>query len=383
MANFTASIRDICLFFYKYGESNPFIFLDKPDMYDSKQQVWYDGHFTDTSVGDIKIFSKPINEVIADVVAHDNDPDYISRYLIEMYSPSKYMTKGYERTSSGGYRYFTVDDCIEATQDYIFDFAYPIFDYVPSVSTSIPNWATPCPVSNKTTYQKYLEKKILKSYYMREIGFETLGQFKLHLNARLNEIMPYYNRLYLTIQNEIINNINPFHDVNYTTIKNFGDKVITDSMESTKNQSLNKIGGESGTGSTTKSGSKNQNSTEDYIDKYSDTPQGSGGVGVGNLENGYLTNARITNTTDNKTNSYGESDSSDYSRNYNEDSSNNRYDSSNKMRNENSRIDSITVEGKRSLKTYSSMLEEYRGTFINIDVQVINQLESLFMGLWE
>ena len=38
-----------------------------------------------------------------------------------------------------------------------------------------------------------LEKKILRHYYTREIGLETVGLWKLQLNTTMKEIMPYYN----------------------------------------------------------------------------------------------------------------------------------------------------------------------------------------------
>ncbi len=38
--------------------------------------------------------------------------------------------------------------------------------------------------------------KILIHYYQREIGFETVGLWKLKLNQKLREILPYYNQLY-------------------------------------------------------------------------------------------------------------------------------------------------------------------------------------------
>ena len=45
-------------------------------------------------------------------------------------------------------------------------------------------------------YRQVICKKILKHYYMREIGCETVGLWMLWMNTRLEEIMPYYNQLY-------------------------------------------------------------------------------------------------------------------------------------------------------------------------------------------
>ena len=46
-------------------------------------------------------------------------------------------------------------------------------------------------------YRSKLNEKILNHYYMREIGFETAGLFKRYLNVKMEEIMPYYNQMYL------------------------------------------------------------------------------------------------------------------------------------------------------------------------------------------
>ena len=68
-----------------------------------------------------------------------------------------------------------VDDKLEDTRQYIFDFNYPVLD---------------------EATKKRIEVAILKHYYYREIAFETIGQFKIKLNDRLNLIMGRYNSLY-------------------------------------------------------------------------------------------------------------------------------------------------------------------------------------------
>ena len=40
------------------------------------------------------------------------------------------------------------------------------------------------------------------------------------------------------------------------------------------------------------------------------------------------------------------------------------------------------VQGKRGGTSNSKMLMEYRQTFLNIDMQIINELEDLFMLIW-
>lgn len=75
----------------------------------------------------------------------------------------------YEGTST------SVDDKLEDTRSFIFDFNYPVLD---------------------EATKKRIEVAILKHYYYREIAFETIGEFKIKLNDRLNLIMGRYNSLY-------------------------------------------------------------------------------------------------------------------------------------------------------------------------------------------
>ena len=74
-------------------------------------------------------------------------------------------------------------------------------------------------------YRGVLCKKILKHYYLREIGCETVGIWLLWMNTKLEEIMPYYNKLY---ESELIK-FNPMYDVDW-------------------NRKGNKTGNESGSG---------------------------------------------------------------------------------------------------------------------------------------
>ena len=68
-----------------------------------------------------------------------------------------------------------VDDKLDDTREFIFDFNYPVLD---------------------EATKKRIEVAILKHYYYREIAFETIGEFKIKLNDRLNLIMGRYNSLY-------------------------------------------------------------------------------------------------------------------------------------------------------------------------------------------
>lgn len=87
--------------------------------------------------------------------------------------------------------YDSINSVVQEAAPKIFNFDFPIFD---------------------SAYRLPLEMKILKHYYTREICEETVGLWKLRLETRMNEIMPYYNKLYTseTLQ------FNPLYDVDYT-----------------------------------------------------------------------------------------------------------------------------------------------------------------------
>ena len=205
-----------------------------------------------------------------------------------------------------------VGDVLEKSWDKIFDVSIPLFD---------------------EKYRKILCKKILSHYYMREICCETVGLWKLWLNQKMFEIMPYYNKLY---ESELLK-VEPFNDVDYTRKGNRGStKTGTNSEDNTR-------------------ASKGTNNGKSL---YSDTPQGS----VGYLESmSYLTNATIesgentVNDTVKNSGNFSENGDEEYTEN---------------------------VKGKMNTKSYSSLLKEYRESFLNIDMQIISELEELFFGLW-
>lgn len=66
---------------------------------------------------------------------------------------------------------------------------YPLYESTTNKEYNIPNIIP--------TRQE-LNKKILDYYMYREIGFETVNRFLHELEVSLNEIMPYYNQLFFS-----------------------------------------------------------------------------------------------------------------------------------------------------------------------------------------
>lgn len=168
----------------------------------------------------------------------------MSMYTTEL----RYICENYAGlTESAGYN--NIENVIKKALPKIFDFDFPIFD---------------------EDYRTVIETKIIKHYYTREISEETVGLWKLRLNTKMNEIMPYYNQLYKAWSVDF----NPLYDTDITTEHTLDN-------EST------------------------QTTTGKSTDRFSDTPQGS----LQNIENNtYLSNATIVDSnasgTSNSTDEY-------------------------------------------------------------------------------
>lgn len=233
-----------------------------------------------------------------------------------------------------------IDKVLAKSWNKIFNFSFPIFD---------------------ENYRQILCKKILLHYYTREIGFETVGLWKLKLQTKLNEIMPYYNQLY---KSELLE-FNPLYDVNY---EKKTDGTHTDNIKNTKTktgtvENKNKMGGDSKTvveGSNT--------------NMYADTPtQRLSEIFPDNSSPNYLTNARkvddkTTTTVTPKTTVDGTE----------------TFDTTDISANSGDTIDDylVKVSGKMGTASQSKLLQEYRETFLNIDMLIIDELKDLFFKLW-
>lgn len=188
-------------------------------------------------------------------------------------------------------------------------------------------------------YRRPLNNKILRHYWFREIGFETAELFKRYLNQTLAEIMPYYNQLY---KSELIE-FNPLYNVDKTED---AKTVLDGNVDSTSHAD----------------DSGHSKTKTDHTGVFSDTPQGQ--LTIGNIKgNVYATTADIDDDLG-ETWSEGHADGSG-----------------------NVKTDDITtyarhIYGKEAGYTYSKMLMEFRETFLNIDMLIINDLRDLFMQIY-
>ena len=227
-----------------------------------------------------------------------------------------------------------VDSILDKCWNKVFNFDFPIFD---------------------ENYRQVLCRKILKHYYTREIAHETVGRWKLALNAKLNEIMPYYNQLY---KSELLE-FNPFYDVDLTRSRE---------GSGTSNRTSNNRETNSGTSKNVSSGSGTSNT--DTLNRFSDTPQNSMDTqGIADsVPLTTVTKVNENNTTTNKsTDTLTRNDSK----------------TGNGTENINNTDKYIeTVKGKQGTENYSSLLKKFRETFLNIDMMIIEDCSDCFFTLW-
>lgn len=338
---------------------------------------------------------------------------------------SKYTTEiRYICENAAGYDeskgYADVDEIIQKAIPSIFSFNVELFD---------------------EQYKNVLFSKILRHYYTREIGLETVGLWKLKLQTKLTEILPFYNQLY---KSELLK-FNPLYDTDLSTTQ-AGQK----NGETNRNSEQSSIGQGStqhteegnkhGTGTETDSsvtdGNTNTNSVAQSVgvndrnsrinrdssevnnkdstnyNLFSETPQG---ALTGVDEEEYLTDARKITEKTNQTNAKNDNETAndktsstttgteDNKGNYKEnkestlvrnDTEKNEVTGSSQSVNTGNVVSNgkdvfnstegyiIHVIGKRGDSSYSKLLQEFRKTFLNIDMMIIDELSELFMKLW-
>lgn len=210
-------------------------------------------------------------------------------------------------------------------------------------------------------YRSVLCQKILKHYYLREICCETVGIWTLWMNTKLEEIMPYYNQLYESAKIKF----NPMHDVDLTREHKRTENETASGNRDTTNNNTTDVTSNSTTNRTT-------TSDENKKDLYSDTPQGAL-TGVENET--YLTNARKINDSVNGTDDVNVNNTEK-----NVGVSTGKETTSSNVGTTEDYLE--TLVGKQGTESFSSLLNKFRETFLNIDMMVIDEFGDLFFGLW-
>lgn len=222
---------------------------------------------------------------------------------------------------------------IKDVRETIFDFQYPSYN---------------------EKQKEELEVKILKHFYMHEIGFETWARFKIALNERLNLIMPYYVELYKSVE---MQGDDPLVNTDYYETKDTQTKNDS-KRDNTENGKVDVTTHNSGTSTTTSDSTTHSVIQDTPTSELGNTDYASGisdSTTKGNDKTN-TTNDGTSNTTNSGTSNSTISGTGDE-----------------KMQR---RITGLNAYSKQD------MIRSYRDNILNIDETIIRELYDLFMLIY-
>lgn len=175
-------------------------------------------------------------------------------------------------------------------------------------------------------YRDGLNKKIIEHFWSREIGQESISMFRQQLRKKMNEIMPYWNQQY------------EISRIKFDPLKTMSVKTVS----GTEGQAI--VTGEGESASSSDSKSRAVSSTFPQV-------QLSGNGDYADQAQDNISETKATGTT-----------------------------AETQTTNNSGTVDSETsgYQGNPAI-----LIAEYRATLVNTDMDVINQLETLFMGIWD
>lgn len=190
----------------------------------------------------------------------------------------------------------------------IFDFDYPMF---------------------KEEYKPTFEKLFIDYFYFDEIGLETPALFKHRLKTKLNLIMPYYNKLYMS------------QDLEQRILDNYDVTEII--KRSVKGDSSRELVGSMTSSSTTKNLFKNAPKTKIDVDKFDVVSSLSKDEGRGTSSNNTNEKNKTTNNEE-------------FTR---------------------------TMKGNIGVQTDADAIVKYWTSLRNVTIEIFeNELNQLFMGVF-
>ena len=200
-----------------------------------------------------------------------------------------------------------------------------------------------------------INKKILDHYKYREIGFETVGRFLDELEITMNEIMPYYNQLMFTMDQD--------YDIKYNA----------DYTRTINRQLANQGASNSQTNASTSSTTVDNSTVNNYNKNVkSDTPQDSLSIVNTGIDTVTYANELGFNHDTNTENGRHEGVSSSTG-------SGSQTSSTNETEGT-----TEAVKGNYGQVSVQSLIEHYRKLILNIVQDIINddRIKELFMNIY-
>lgn len=225
---------------------------------------------------------------------------------------------------------------------------YPLYE-------TDPNRVNEYGTAYKAPTRQELNTKILSYYRFREIGQETVGRWLFELKTALEEIMPKYNQLFYSADQDF----NPIYNVDYirdTQRKKSGTNIGTQSTSSTS----------------TTNGSDSTTSQENGKTVNSKTPQNQ--LSISNMDIDDVDYADDAGWSKGNTSTNGSSSST---------GSASTNGSNSVIDNEKEGIIE-TTKGNFGVTSAQDLIMKYRETILNIEQMIIHdpRIEELFMLIY-
>lgn len=248
----------------------------------------------------------------------------------------------------------SISEKIEIGRPHLFDFYYPIFD---------------------EDYRKVFETNFIRHFYMREIGFETEGLFKLKLEDWLNVNMPYWNEMFLSehFEYDPLTNAQMLVAHEQQNDRERLDDRNINQTSMTDGESIGKVDQESNsTGESTDDNFSRKIGSDNPDSRLALTTEDGRGV----IE---YASEIDENKTDNKTNTKGQAQSSTDTRDTTHvDTSANQKDRLTSNMNEMEHFLQRRY-GKIGADSYPKLITDYRNALLRIERDIHKELNQLFM----
>ena len=239
-------------------------------------------------------------------------------------------------------------------------------------------WAFDYPSYYQGDAKRAFEQKVIDHFYFRQIGQETVGRWLHMFRSRIREIMPYYLQMYKSV--EIMEKIDdPFGNVDVT--ETFEQTATGNRTGSTTGKTTDAINETSTRGETADENVKETNTREESANKehrFSNTPQSS----IANLDS-YMTEAfKDADTLD--ANGERNAESSRTVDGTDTRTGNNVTDTEGSSTEQTSDTikHTLTRRGNQGVNTYAHDMIEFRQSFIDVDMMIINNLQDLFLMVY-
>lgn len=244
------------------------------------------------------------------------------------------------------------------------------------VESGVDIWDFDYPSYYKGDEKKAFEQKVLDHFWLRQIGAETVGRFLHYFRRTMREVMPYYIQRYKSVDLMDDPEIRPLD--NYNMIE---ELTVTETDETKRTGTTGSETTTSETSQGTGEGSETVINSGKHTTVHSETPEGrlmmavSDTGGVDSLDYASDISQVIDRDSSDRESSTSENASSTGTAKTSGDHEESETRTGGTSHH-------LTRRGNIGVTTYAQLLEGYRQTFLNIDMEVIKELEPCFLEVY-